>query len=56
MSQAASSAPEFDDCCGQYRWGTAIEDRGTDGEAMCANCPRLIERRRERLLREARAL
>lgn len=50
---------EFDDCCGQYRWGTAIEDRVSGQENFCDNCPVLlerIERRRERVLQAARAL
>jgi hypothetical protein len=57
MSEATRPMPmaEFDECCGQCRWGTALEDRGTDGGAICENCPQLIQRRRERVLREARA-
>lgn len=47
---------EFNDCCGQHRWGTAIEDQGTDYANHCENCPLLIERRRERVLQTARAL
>jgi hypothetical protein len=39
---------ELDDCCGQHRWGTALQD--------CENCPLLIERRRDRVLQSARAL
>ena len=46
---------EFDGCCGQYRWGTALEDQGTEYANHCENCPLLIERRRERVLRMARA-
>lgn len=47
--------PEFDDCCGQLRWGTALEDQGGEYANICENCPRLIERR-ERVLQQARAL
>lgn len=46
---------EFDDCCGQYRWGTALEDQGGDHANHCENCPILIERR-ERVLRAGRAM
>jgi hypothetical protein len=47
---------EFDHCCGQHRWGTALEDQRTDYANYCENCPLLIERRRERVLRAGRAL
>jgi hypothetical protein len=46
---------EFDDCCGQHRCGTALDDRGGDGANHCENCPLLIERR-ERVLQAARAM
>ena len=47
---------ELDDCCGQYRWGTAIVDHGVGFANYCENCPLLIERRSERVLYAARAL
>lgn len=52
---APMAMAEFDDCCGQYRWGTPLEDRQTGNENYCQNCPALIERR-ERVLQAARAV
>lgn len=61
MSQAADRPmpmAEFDDCCGQYRTrvGVAFGDIEQDVENYCENCPLLIERKREQILRVARAL
>lgn len=57
MSARAMPMAEFDDCCGQHRWGTALEDRHSGFENYCENCPALIERREieQRVLRAARA-
>jgi hypothetical protein len=59
MAQHAQDQPmpmaEFDECCGQCRWGTAMEDRGSETGNYCENCPALIEHRRARVLQAARA-
>lgn len=51
------SMAEFDQCCGQMHWtGGALEQCGTRFTEACENCPLLIERRRDEVLRAARAL
>lgn len=49
---APMSFAEAAECCGQYRWDATVDDARV---SYCANCPLLIERKREEFLRQARA-
>ncbi len=50
--QPPMSLAEVAECCGEYRWNAAVDDASV---SHCANCPLLIERKREEFLRQARA-
>lgn len=44
---------EAAECCGQLHFRAEVDDAGV---VYCENCPLLIERKREDILRQARAL